>query len=378
MGSSFFQLPLPTAPSALRQAQRQGAALDILNTRTLPQLLDLDDRPTFLLNMDDYAKGSRVPIQPIFCNAALKEREQLLEKIMGTSPGDHDSAGVGASHDEFRVWATIDSRFNDSRDLFPITIQFEKLLWLGISLRPNWRLISAHTIFKNEDVPEGDPLCASAPRLEKEGHNDLTADEAKALASAEAIPTREIIKDVQQPEFPVVSVGKDRDKNSSSSISAITLSTPNASVSDWTAPHPRGVLSDHLQFVRRIDWAKTPLGAMNRWSIQFREIICLVMRNPHPSSVFWGEDLTMLYNEAYRDDVTGEKHPALMGTGFSGPFGEMWHAVGPVIRECARTGHAQLNHNQPLPIMRYGYMEESFFTWSFVSIVVMGVALMVE
>ena len=171
----------------------------------------------------------------------------------------------------------------------------------------------------------------------------MTADAAKALASAEAIPTRDIIEDVQQPKFPVVSVGKDRDKNSSSSISGITLSTPNSSVPDWTAPHPRGVLSDHLQFVRSINWAKTPLGAMNKWSIQFREIICLVMRNPHPSSVLWGEDLTMLYNEAYsedltmlyneayRDDVTGDKHPALMGTGFLGPFSEMWHAVGPVF-----------------------------------------------
>ncbi|KAG9193014.1 hypothetical protein G6011_03049 [Alternaria panax] len=368
MGSSFFQLPLPTAPSILHQAQQQDAAFDTLNTSTLPQLLDLDNRPTFLLNMDNYAKGSRIPVRPIFCNAALKKRGQLLEKVIGSSSSDHGSTSIGASHDEFRVWATIVSRFNDSRDLYPITIEFESLLWLGVSIHPNWRLISAHTVFKNEDVPGGDPSYASAPRLENEGHGDLTADAAKALASAEAIPTREIIEDVQQPEFPIVSLERDRDKNSCASISAITLSTPDSSVPDWTAPYPRGVLSDHLQFVRSIDWAKTPLGAIDRWSIQFREIICLVMRNPHPSSVFWGKDLTMLYNEAYRDDVTGDKHPDLMGTGFSGPFGEMWHAVGPVIRECARTGHAQLNHNQPLPIMRYGYMEESFFTWSFVPV----------
>jgi hypothetical protein len=367
MSSSFFQLPLPTAPSFLQQAQRHDAALDVLNTCTLPQLLDLDSRPTFVLNMDEYSKGSRLPIRPIFCNAALREQEQLLDKIAGVLQSEHDPACGGATHDEFRIWATIVSRFNDSRDIYPITIEFGNLLWAGVSIYPNWRLISAHKIFRDQDIPERDPLCTSAPRLEQEGHSDLTADAAKALASAEAIPTRDIIGDVQEPKSPFVSLGPDRDNNGSSSISAITLSTPDASVPDWTAPNPRGVLSDHLKFVRSIDWAKTPLGAMNRWSIQFREIICLVMRNPHPSSVFWGEDLTMLYNEAYRDDVTGDKHPALMGTGFSGPFGEMWHAVGPVIRECARTGHAQLNHNQPLPIMRYGYMEESFFTWSFVS-----------
>ncbi|KAF2820468.1 hypothetical protein CC86DRAFT_332913 [Ophiobolus disseminans] len=368
MGSSFFQLPLPTTPSILQQAQQQDSALDVLNTCSLPQLLELDNRPTFVLNMDEYSKGSRIPIRPVFCNAAMREQEQLLSKVTVASLSDSDHTCGGATHDEFRIWATIVSRFNDSRDLYPITIEFENLLWVGFSIHPNWRLISAHTIFQNQDVPEKNPLCASAPRLEKEGYGDQNDDAAKALASAEAIPTREIIGDVQQPKFPFVSLGKDRDENSSSSISAITLSTPDSSVPDWTVPHPRGVLSDHLQFVRSIDWAKTPLGAMDRWSIQFREIICLVMRNPHPSSVFWGEDLTMLYNESYRDDVTGDKHPNLMGTGFSGPFSEMWHAVGPVIRECARTGQAQLNHNQPLPITRYGYMEESFFTWSFVPV----------
>ncbi|PZC99146.1 BaeS, Signal transduction histidine kinase [Pyrenophora tritici-repentis] len=373
MGSSFLSLPSPPPPiSEIHKAQRKDAALDILHTSSLAQLLDQDNRPTFVLNMDDYAKGSGVPIQPILCNAALMEQEQLLSKITNAPPGEPDSRNGGATHEEFRIWATVISRFEDSRDIFPITIEYQNLIWLGICIHPNWRIISAHAIFHNKDIPQGDPLSASAPRLEREGNGELTNDMRKALASAEAIPTHEIIKDVQQPKFPPVSLGLSLGQGSknarSYSISSVTLSTPDSTVPDWTVPHPRGVLSEHLQFVRSIDWSKTPLGAMNRWSIQFREIVCLVMRNPHPSSVFWGEDLTMLYNEAYRDDVTGDKHPALMGTGFSGPFGEMWHAVGPIIRECARTSHAQLTHNQPLPIMRYGYMEESFFTWSFVPV----------
>jgi hypothetical protein len=199
MSNSFFQLPLPTAPSTLQQAQRQDAALDVLNTCSLPQLLDLDNRPTFVLNMDQYSKGSRMPIMPVFCNAALREQEQLLSKVIGTSPSDSGPTSGGATHDEFRIWATIVSRFNDSRDIFPITIEFENLIWVGVSIHPNWRLISAHKPFQNGDIPEGDPLSASAPRLEKEGHSDPSADKARALASAEAIPTRDVVEDVQQP-----------------------------------------------------------------------------------------------------------------------------------------------------------------------------------
>jgi hypothetical protein len=51
--------------------------------------------------------------------------------------------------------------------------------------------------------------------------------------------------------------------------------------------------------------------------MQFREIVNLVMRNPHPCSLFWGEELTMIYNEAYKNEVAGNKHPDLMGSGFS-------------------------------------------------------------
>jgi hypothetical protein len=39
------------------------------------------------------------------------------------------------------------------------------------------------------------------------------------------------------------------------------------------------------------------------------------MKNPHPAALFWGEELTMLYNEAYAKEVAGNKHPELMGTG---------------------------------------------------------------
>jgi PAS domain S-box-containing protein len=35
------------------------------------------------------------------------------------------------------------------------------------------------------------------------------------------------------------------------------------------------------------------------------------------------------------------------------------------MRECARTGNSIRKENDPLPIERYGYLEETFFSWSF-------------
>jgi len=42
-----------------------------------------------------------------------------------------------------------------------------------------------------------------------------------------------------------------------------------------------------------------------------------------------------------------------------------FYTVGPVFLECARTGKSVRKENDPIPIERYGYLEETFFSWSF-------------
>ena len=72
----------------------------------------------------------------------------------------------------------------------------------------------------------------------------------------------------------------------------------------------------------------------------------------------------MLYNEAYAEEVAGHKHPNLMGTGFSGPFSELWDAVKDIFAECARTGISIRKEDDYLPIERHGFLEETFYSWS--------------
>ena len=79
------------------------------------------------------------------------------------------------------------------------------------------------------------------------------------------------------------------------------------------------------------------------------------MSNPHPAALFWGEELTVMYNKAYADGVAGNKHPQLMGTGFHGPFAELWDIVSAIFDECRRTGKSVAVSNQMLPIERQDY-----------------------
>jgi hypothetical protein len=145
---------------------------------------------------------------------------------------------------------------------------------------------------------------------------------------------------------------------------SVIMSPPSSGVSDWIVDHITGTLSSHVLFTRSIDWASTPLGAMSTWSRELRQLVNILMADPHPAALYWGNDMTMMYNEPYRDIVAGCKHPDLMVTGFRGPFSEIRDDAGPIFNECARTGKLMAMENHMLPIERYGFLEEAYFSWS--------------
>jgi hypothetical protein len=123
------------------------------------------------------------------------------------------------------------------------------------------------------------------------------------------------------------------------------------------------LLPAQIAFARNIDWGSTPLGPIETWSREFHQVVNLLMAEPHPAAIFWGDEMTVMYNP-YRDIVAGRKHPDLMDTCFKGPFSEIWDDVGPILNECARTGKAVAMSNQMPPIERHGFTEETCFSWS--------------
>ncbi|KAF2690986.1 aerobic respiration control sensor protein arcB [Lentithecium fluviatile CBS 122367] len=356
------------------------------------EILDQDSRPTLVLDLDsdhlDFRAGNE--LRPIFCNAALRLHDRLLESVTGGDGNVAADASDNAAYLEFRSWATSVSEFDDSRDVFPLTLLYRHMLWTGSTIRKRWRVISGNQCYDVSYLPQGD-LHGASP-----GDSGVTTSRQKSpptpcpIAPIEATTgkppgatTRSIASTLRSTlvssrplQLSKKHSANDTNKTSGGTSSyttnsgaSITLSSsPEHGVPDWTVAQPQGSLTEHMSFARNVDWAATPLGQMASWSVQFREVANLVMRNPHPCSLFWGEELTMMYNEAYKNEVAGNKHPDLMGTGFSGPFSELWDGVGPIFRECARTGKSVRKENDRLPIERYGYLEETFFSWSFIPV----------
>jgi PAS domain S-box-containing protein len=359
--------------------------VDELNSVGFRDILEQDSRPTFVIDLDPDEGGSHA-ILPLFCNAALRTHEPLLDSIMGHAGANHHFEADAVSHEEFRAWATGWSKFDDSRDVFPLTIVYSGMLWTGSTVKKRWRLISGNLLYQlsqttTRDLSAGPPseMATGVTRVKQvpnrvEGgslnaYPDRRDRGVTRAPQIETTPSRTTATSSTRPSLAKVTGPRYSSSAStgatSDSASSIQLSTPEKAIPDWTAKKPASTLTPYLNFARSIDWGATPLGDIDSWSKEFRQVANLVMNNPHPAALFWGNELTMFYNEAYAIEVAGAKHPTLMGTGFSGPFAELWDSLAPIFADCARTGISVRKENQFLPMERHGYLEETFFSWSF-------------
>ncbi|KAF5967654.1 sensory transduction histidine kinase [Fusarium coicis] len=351
--------------------------LDKLNIR---DILNADSRPTFIIDLDpdDETPLRSKAIQPVFCNSALATHEQLLDAVRG----EQSESDYG----EFKTWATGITKQDDSKDVFPLFFLFKGLLWTGSTVGKRWRLISGNRLWQHPDTPASLSSSAlsraSTPSLKERdtSKSDVSKtpkqepepkDETVDDTTLEITPTEATLIASTPRKFPFrswwrgsTSKGSSDRNTGSSSSGSIILGKPEKAVADWTATNPKGILSPYIQLLRAIDWSSTPLGPMSTWSPELHQVANLVINNPHPANIFWGNDMTMLYNEAYAVTFAGNKHPSMLGTGASGPWSEAWDVLGPALQEVVRTGVSFRSDNNDLALFRRGFLEETYICWS--------------
>jgi hypothetical protein len=134
---------------------------------------------------------------------------------------------------------------------------------------------------------------------------------------------------------------------------------------DWTRDPLHENITPYQRFVRDVDWTKSPLGPMAQWSEQLRQYVLLIVADPHPAVVYWGESQAIVYNEAYIE-LIGQKHPGLQGQDPRiGGFAEIWDQFDEILLEGERTGQTHIGASQLVHLTRHGYLEETYFTWKF-------------
>jgi len=114
--------------------------------------------------------------------------------------------------------------------------------------------------------------------------------------------------------------------------------------------------------LRTIDWSRTPLGPAQGWAAELRSAVRTVLPSRMPMMIWWGPELTQIYNDAFAG-LIGDKHPAAVGQPASDCWAEVWRDIEGLV-DRARSGEAVHAHELPLLVHRHGYDEETFWTFS--------------
>ena len=57
--------------------------------------------------------------------------------------------------------------------------------------------------------------------------------------------------------------------------------------------------------IQAFDWSTTPLGPISFWPQSLRTVVNILLTSRYSMWMAWGNELTMLYNDAYRPTLPG-------------------------------------------------------------------------
>ncbi|KAL8671189.1 MAG: hypothetical protein Q9168_004306 [Polycauliona sp. 1 TL-2023] len=426
----------PRTPGAHSSASASSMDIDEVSTSPgLPiladvgvtEFLELDERPTFVIDLAERANFEPGPLNAVFANVALRSSglyEMLCGKFEQVSPG----LAAATAFSDFKAWATSYVKNHQSLDIGLPSFFYLGVTWTCCTLRRRLRLIkgipgSGSTssnstsvvterdghrytsgVYETTKGSQIEPLdyfgnfkaslpALASPRsptqsnfnalaraspsgtsksgskkgwkkLSRKSDESLHARSRDSTPRASSHPTSSPLGLQPADALLRATVAGDVDK-------ILVPDQPEAGFFDWTRLPVTPALPPHIQFARSIDWAATSLGPIEGWSSELRSMCNLIMASPHPSAMYWGEDLVAIYNEAYIL-LAGEKHPSLMGQSYKTAWGEIWSEVEDVFDSAVSTGQATMKDDDGLFIQRSGapgYLEETYFSWSIIPIV---------
>jgi len=117
---------------------------------------------------------------------------------------------------------------------------------------------------------------------------------------------------------------------------------------------------------RAFDWSTTALGPVASWPLSLRTIVRVVLDSPTPMFLWWGPELTQIYNDAYRPSLGASgRHPQALGMQGRDCWTDIWDAIGPQIDQVMSGGPPTWHEDQYLPIERNGRLEDVWWTYSY-------------
>lgn len=118
------------------------------------------------------------------------------------------------------------------------------------------------------------------------------------------------------------------------------------------------------KLIRELDWSQSPVGSFEKWPQSLKTSLSICLGSKFPMFVWWGRDLTVFYNDSYIP-FTGMKHPKYLGRPAREQWAEIWDALKPLTEQVLETGRATWAESMQLFMTRKGFLEETYFTFSY-------------
>ncbi|GAB2690746.1 hypothetical protein GCM10027037_12420 [Mucilaginibacter koreensis] len=129
--------------------------------------------------------------------------------------------------------------------------------------------------------------------------------------------------------------------------------------------YAKGEMADRS---RNFDWSATPVGPIDTWPSPLLTTVNLMLDSKFPMFIWWGEEMTGFYNDAYLKILgTDEhsKHPKALGQRGDECWAEIWPIINPLLKGVLESGNAVYLENQLIPIYRNGKLDDVYWTFSY-------------
>ncbi|PWK69934.1 PAS domain-containing protein [Aminobacter sp. AP02] len=110
------------------------------------------------------------------------------------------------------------------------------------------------------------------------------------------------------------------------------------------------------QLIGALEWERTSLGPIQKWSQGLKSTISLILRSPVPIVTLWGEDGVMIYNDAY-SVFADRRHPQILGSKVREGWPEVAHFNDHVMK-VVLAGGTLAYRDQELTLNRSGNAEQ--------------------
>ncbi|KAF5663098.1 sensory transduction histidine kinase [Fusarium heterosporum] len=366
-GSWGSSMDVPTH-SATPDSRSLPPGLQMLQGVGVIEFLEQDERPTFLIDLDNSANASRAGLHILYYNASLRSAHEVLQYLSV----DQEDASADTDFGRFKSWITTPSKSRASADIASTHI-YAGITWTLSTLRRRFRFVSAHASFATPRPGTALPLIdeTGASETRSAGHSPVmpvTPDAELVDAPDYFGDTIDANFDSRSADVDTIMEGGEARLHPDDFTNQVFQSQPARSIFDWTRIPMSDSLPPHIKFARSVDWAATPLGPIEDWPADLRSMSNLIMGSPHPAAMYWGPQYVIIYNEAYLE-LAGKKHPKLMGACYMDAWSEIWDEIKPVFKSALESGQATMKHENQLFINRHGFLEETFFSWSIVPLV---------